>query len=349
MATGYANVTPDQLSALTKIKEIAIIEEADFKSTIGSLGTKVDDLTTILVDKGLPDPKSSDTVEKTLDDVSIQLDNKGLIKLKDELEIDIAASATRLPVMPIAPLIPGFIGFNLKRRTLLKIAGIAVGTYALLPKPRAYGDVVFTENFTAGSDTDIDNIPSYANWGDFGENVGATNYVNSLTNRCESYYSGTGTSSYITAGGIPSGDQKITADCMSDTTLGYSGLLTRVDIGTPNFYLSFFDNASNLVEIYRYDGGAFTSLASQARGVAYPASCSFSAIGTGATVSLTAIGGATASVTASDASGSRIISGVPGVRINNGPTDTNFAWIDNVSVDDLISAAVFVRRRPIIQ
>lgn len=209
--------------------------------------------------------------------------------------------------------------------------------------------VVFTDSFTSGSDADLIDYDA----AHYDENTVEANYhlyVNSANSRVQSVATDGNTSiARVIGAGVPTGDQKITATVSTDGSNEYTGLIVRDD--STNFYLAFFynDGPPHTIEIYRYDGGAFTLLTSGARSFSYPATASFQATGTGATVSLQVIIGGTAAINYNDTDAGRITSGYPGLRIYTN-AKTEAAYFDDLVIDDLSAppAAAIVRRTPII-
>lgn len=213
----------------------------------------------------------------------------------------------------------------------------------------AHAVVVFTDSFTSGSDANLVDYDAAHYDENTAETTGYNLYVNAANDRVQSI-GGDGTVSVVRVigTGIPTGDQKITATVYSDGTNEYTGLIVRND--SVNYYLAFFyANGGNLIELYRYDGGAFTLLTSANRTFSYPATASFEATGAGATVSLSIVIGGTAAITYNDTDAARITSGYPGLRIWT-DVKTEAAWFDDLSIDDLTSAppAGGARRKVIV-
>src|SRR4030095_7155669 len=277
--------------------------------------------------------------------IAVATDNKTLTILLAELNASTKASI-------ISPIVPGlFVHSHLTRSALLKVAGLG-GAFSLIRQRSARAVSVFTENFSGGTEFEqLNQVPSYTNWFGSDESAGPDAWLTVIHtggDRVESFAAGTGMGAFITAGGIPTGNQRITALCNgADPPTSMPTLLTRAD--TNDRYEASFNPTSNTVDIVRVIANvADPVLASEGRVISFPATCSLEAAGTGATVNLTAIGGATSSVTYADVSGSRLTAGAPGIRIYD--EAANVAYITNVDVDNLVGApAVAGRRRGPIQ
>lgn len=145
-------------------------------------------------------------------------------------------------------------------------------------------------------------------------------------------------------GGAITGDQKIIADLTTGNGAGGKddvvGLCCRVT-ATPNAYLMrlVVSGSSFFRTIERYDAGAFTSLAQDSPALGAStlyAACYASAILTGGNVGLTFHVPGFTDLTFTDTSGSKLLTGNPGlVMFSNVTVAANAGKVDNLSIDDL--------------
>lgn len=140
---------------------------------------------------------------------------------------------------------------------------------------------------------------------------------------------------------VPTGDQQITADC-NDAGSGEVGYLAaRCATGSIDCYLGVLDTSvANEVQIIRVTTDVFTTIASVDRGLSGGQhSVRLKATGTNP-VNLELQVDATAMLTFADSAADRKQTGRPGP---GGFATTGDAWVDNVSVDDLLVGGI--RRR----
>jgi hypothetical protein len=205
--------------------------------------------------------------------------------------------------------------------------------------------VVFTDTFTVAANIDLASYPSGSPQYSYRLGTVGNLTVNATTDTVQ-VASAVSAVAAITAAGMPTGDQQMTASCAGTS---YNSGLVTVRTNPDQYYCSYLDFSSgNEAQIIRRDTAASqTILASEDRGlVAGTHTHRLKVTGAGATVTLEAQYGATAVVTFADTSASRILSGAPGI---GGYNDTvGQASVDAVSVDNLVTAGV-APRRPVVQ
>lgn len=204
--------------------------------------------------------------------------------------------------------------------------------------------VVFTDNFTVTSDTNLSAYPSGSADYAYMRGSGTNLTVNAANDRVQSPSTTDEYHARIIDAAVPTtGGHEITATIYSSTT--DSGmLLLRCSASADTCYLSYCDvTQTNEVQIYRFVAGTPTLIASADRSLSGAAARTwvFRAVTNGSQVDLTLTIGGTTALTYSDTSGSRITSGAPGIGIYNGTANT--AYVDNVSVDDLTSGTQYTQ------
>jgi hypothetical protein len=342
---GLAEVTPTQQTACQADTSMIVILEAQFDDPFSSLSNNEQKrVNALCIDIGIAVPTPTETLISIFNRLCLAADGSTVVKRNQELNNDLTvkkAEALGLVMVGSMGAAMGYLRMN--RRQILKLAAISGAAWMLRPR-LAHSAVVFTDDFTIGGiDVDLDahGTPDYS------INEGASDgalVVKTVNNRVENNTSAA-RSARLLAAAAPTGDQKITATCLSATTQGYAGLLTRCDgTGTTDFYLMFLDDDLDTVELYRADAGALTPLVGPSRAVTYPATCSFEATGAGATITLQAIAGATAAVDTTDTDPARKTAGKPGLRLleNGGGNDS---YIDDLSVEDLAGGGGSASRR----
>lgn len=195
--------------------------------------------------------------------------------------------------------------------------------------------VVFTDNFTVGSDTPLES------YGDYAAGVGGnalTVYASTDRVECEPASYSTDVAYVSTSTAAPTGDQEVSADCgISGSSYlgGYIGVRGDATSGGNGYVWIPADSVT--YEYWRVDNGVFTMLAQRSGG--FPSgtrATKLKAEGAGATVTLTGTVDGTPYATYGDSSGSRKTSGkfILGFFANS-----TSHFVDNISVDNLSAAA----------
>jgi hypothetical protein len=203
--------------------------------------------------------------------------------------------------------------------------------------------VVFTDNFTVAADTNIDAYPSGSP--DYAYNNGSgTNFtVNAANDRVQDLSTTTTVAARIIDAAVPTGDQEITADCFSNTTDNSGGVAARMaTAGTQNYYSTYLEqNQANECRLHRLDTGTEVLLDSVDAGFSGGSARShrLKVTGAGATVTVEWQIGTMAARSVGDTAANRKTSGPPGIIGYNG--SPNVIWVDNVSVDNLITGAIY--------
>ena len=201
--------------------------------------------------------------------------------------------------------------------------------------------VVFTDSFTVGANIDPASYPSGNP--DYSYLLGAVNNaeVDATDDRLEIVSTAVDVVLRIIDTTAPTGDQQITADCRSEGSDDNGNVAARCAAATADCYVGqTIKSEANEVKIYRVTSGGFTLIADGDRGLANAAathSYRLKATGTNP-VELEFQVDATAAVTFSDSDASRKQSGRSGIGGYNDATRQG--WVDNVSVDDLVAAAM---------
>ena len=351
ICSGVAEVTPKQLAAVLADPDIAVM--TDGKSDYSAIQAREKSLLgKAIAEVGGKAPVPTDKVETVIDSITMKIDNKALSKLDQELANETAVKKLSSLGVVLVPAMAGLIvPDHLTRRQLMK-AALAGAAAAYLVRPRrAESTVVFTDSFTVSSDTDLDAYPSgspdYAYLGAGGFGAGSNLTVVAASDRVQTTDNFIVLARIIDPAGAITGDQKITAQMFSAATNEEPQLLVRCAAFNPvDCYLfnTSDDGGSQRVEMYRCTADTFSLIASSTRTFSFPATCSFQATGAGATVSLEVVAGGTSPFTFGDTDGDRKTSGPPGIAMR---TSTLSAWIDDLSVDNLVTTAAG-RHRPIL-
>lgn len=197
--------------------------------------------------------------------------------------------------------------------------------------------IVFTDSFTVGSDTALESYPS-AGDPDYANISGADNLdVNAANDRVQGTTSGADEVYRIIDAAVPTGNQKISANC--GVTTGYSCGYLGVR-GSASFNAYLLTRASNTTwELWRIDAGSWTLLTSWSVSTtdSTTQAIAIKAEGTGATVTLTPTIAGSDRTAYNDSAASRKTSGTPCVAVyQTSVVAGNF--VDDVSVDDLAAA-----------
>lgn len=205
--------------------------------------------------------------------------------------------------------------------------------------------IVFTDSFTVGADVALESYPSGTP--DYVSILGGNNLdVIAANDNVQSSVTSADVMYRITNAAAPTGDQKLTITAGWQT--GYTGGYIGVRGSASGNYYNLTRANSTTWELYRVDSTVFTLLTTHSVSTTDNSSgtISLKATGAGATVSITATIAGVDQTTFNDTAANRKTSGTPtiGGFQNSAVSSANF--IDDVSVDDLATAAGNIPYQP---
>lgn len=206
--------------------------------------------------------------------------------------------------------------------------------------------VVFTDNFTVGSNTNIDAYPAAGADYAYNAGSGANLTVNAANDRVQNGALNVFYAARIIDASVPTGDQEMKALCghLSDASLGNGYVCARMATGgtLTNYYWLHLDTGNvNEVRVLRDDNGSSVLVDSFNDGIAAAAGSNthrLKVTGAGATVTLEVQLGnpGTTHSGITDSTANRKTAGPPGLGAYN-ENAAGDGWVDDVSVDDLVS------------
>jgi len=205
--------------------------------------------------------------------------------------------------------------------------------------------VVFSDTFTVGADTRLDQYPS-AGSPDYaytpGEGATTDITVNAATDRARQVAT-TRVSARIIHAGIPTGDYQISIDINGVlTSVQHGGLCARMSASAADYYLLLMrDDVADQIQLWREDAGSGTKLSSFTPSPALDVSqfhtLNLKVTGAGATVTLEYWVDALGHTIFGDSDANRKTSGPPGISVD--AASANLIEIDNLSIDDLVTGS----------
>lgn len=194
--------------------------------------------------------------------------------------------------------------------------------------------IVFSDTFTVGADVNINAYPGTPDYS-MAQGAAADIKVIASTDRATTQPNSVDAMARIINVLAPTGDQEITGDVNDAGSSDGGSLGLRVAAATADFYTAYVDGSqANEVRIDRWGAGAAVTIASADRGLAASGTHSIRARAKDtATVNLEVQVDGTAILTFADSAADRKQSGRPGV---GGFSVVGSAWVDNISVDDLV-------------
>jgi hypothetical protein len=198
--------------------------------------------------------------------------------------------------------------------------------------------VVFTDNFTVSSDTDLNAYPSGS--ADYAMSIGTASNLQVEADSDNVLARSTSETlvARIIDASMPTGDQQISATCGYSASWNSGEIFVRMAT-SPN-YGNFYSlkletwSAVDDIKLYRADDGVYTLLDTDSSGLSTPgtATLTLKAEGTYPVELTGTVNGVTVSY--SDSTGDRKTAGPPGIGIWT--ESTSGASVDNVSVDNLV-------------